>query len=33
MFDKKFGLNFCEFEFPAYFNFFVKKNKITLICS
>lgn len=23
-FDKKFGISVAEFEFPAYFNFFVK---------
>lgn len=25
-FDKKYGINVAEFEFPAYFNFFVKKR-------
>lgn len=30
-FDQKFGLNVSEFEFPAYFNFFVLRKKITLI--
>ena len=32
-FDKKTGINVAEFEFPAYFNYFVKKRKINLICS
>lgn len=32
-FDKKTGINLAEFEFPAYFNYFVKKRKINLICS
>jgi hypothetical protein len=31
-FDKQFCLSVAEFEFPAYFNFFVKKRKIILIC-
>lgn len=31
-FDRKFGLNVSEFEFPAYFNFFILRKKITLIC-
>ena len=31
--DKMFLLSVAEFEFPAYFNFFVRKNRITLICS
>lgn len=31
--DKIFSLSVAEFEFPAYFNFFVKKKKITLICT
>lgn len=31
-FDKKFGINVAEFEFPAYFNFFIKKRQVTLIC-
>ncbi len=26
-------LNVAEFEFPAYFNFFVRKKQVTLICS
>jgi hypothetical protein len=25
-FDKKYGISVAEFEFPAYFNFFVKKK-------
>jgi hypothetical protein len=33
MFDKGFGLSVAEFEFPAYFNFFVKRTRITLICT
>jgi len=32
-FDKDFCINVCEFEFPAYFNFFIKKTKVNLICS
>lgn len=32
-FDKKSGINVAEFEFPAYFNFFIKRKKCTLICS
>ena len=32
-FDYKVGISITEFEFPAYFNFFVKKRKVTLICS
>jgi hypothetical protein len=31
-FDKKFCLSVAEFEFPAYFNFFVKKRKVILVC-
>jgi hypothetical protein len=31
-FDKKFCLSVAEFEFPAYFNFFVKRRKVILIC-
>ena len=33
MFDKKFCLSVAEFEFPAYFNFFIRKRRIVLICS
>ncbi len=25
-FDRKFGINVAEFEFPAYFNFFVRNT-------
>lgn len=25
-FDTKFGINVAEFEFPAYFNFFIKRK-------
>eukprot|EP01103_Thecamoeba_quadrilineata_P015374 TRINITY_DN483_c0_g2_i1.p1 TRINITY_DN483_c0_g2~~TRINITY_DN483_c0_g2_i1.p1 ORF type:complete len:809 (+),score=173.18 TRINITY_DN483_c0_g2_i1:72-2498(+) len=32
-FDKSNGLNLAEFEFPAYFNFFLKKRQINLVCS
>jgi hypothetical protein len=32
-FDKKYGISVAEFEFPAYFNFFVKKRQISLICT
>ena len=31
--DKMFHLSVAEFKFPAYFNFFIKKKKITLICT
>ncbi|CAD8146794.1 unnamed protein product [Paramecium pentaurelia] len=31
-FNKQFGINVAEFEFPAYFNFFIKKRQVTLIC-
>jgi len=30
-FDKDQGINVAEFEFPAYFNFFIKRQKIVLI--
>ncbi len=26
------GINVAEFEFPAYFNFFIKKKKVVIIC-
>ena len=32
-FDNKSFVNVCEFEFPAYFNFFVIRKRIKLICS
>lgn len=32
-FDKNYCINVADFEFPAYFNFFVKKKKIVLICT
>ena len=32
MFDRQAGINMAEFEFPAYFNFFCLKKKVTLIC-
>ena len=32
-FDINYGLSVCEFEFPAYFNFFLKRRKINLICT
>lgn len=32
-FDTKNFVNVCEFEFPAYFNFFVTRKRIKLICS
>jgi len=32
-FDKRHYVNVAEFEFPAYFNFFVTKKKIKLICT
>lgn len=31
--DKIFNISVAEFEFPAYFNFFIKKKKINLICT
>jgi hypothetical protein len=33
-FDKVFGLSVCEFEFPAYFSFFIcGGKKVNLICT
>lgn len=32
-FTSEFSLNVAEFEFPAYFNFFLKHRKINLICT
>lgn len=32
-FNRKYGLSVAEFEFPAYFNYFVKKRQINLICT
>lgn len=32
-FNRKFGLNVAEFEFPAYFNYFVRQKRIVLICT
>jgi len=32
MFDRVGGTSLAEFEFPAYFNFFVLKRKVTIIC-
>ncbi|KAM3132704.1 hypothetical protein pb186bvf_015249 [Paramecium bursaria] len=32
-FNKKFGISVAEFEFPAYFNFFVKHKQVILICT
>lgn len=32
-FNRKYGLNVAEFEFPAYYNFFVRKKRINLICT
>jgi hypothetical protein len=32
-FDSRVCLNVSEFEFPAYFNFFVRKKQISLICT
>ena len=31
--DKIYNISVAEFEFPAYFNFFIKKKKINLICT
>ena len=32
-FHKRLGINVAEFEFPAYFNFFLRKKQINLICT
>lgn len=32
-FHKRYGINVAEFEFPAYFNFFLKKKQINLVCT
>ncbi|KNC52826.1 cGMP-dependent 3',5'-cGMP phosphodiesterase A [Thecamonas trahens ATCC 50062] len=32
-FDKMHGINLGEFEFPTYFNFFIKRRQINLICT
>jgi len=32
-FDFNSCLNVAEFEFPAYFNFFIRRKQITLVCS
>ena len=32
-FTAEYSLNVAEFEFPAYFNFFLKNRKINLICT
>lgn len=32
-YSKESFINVAEFEFPAYFNFFVKRRKIRLICT
>eukprot|EP00457_Paulinella_chromatophora_P000795 gb/GEZN01000795.1/.p1 GENE.gb/GEZN01000795.1/~~gb/GEZN01000795.1/.p1 ORF type:complete len:1074 (-),score=181.42 gb/GEZN01000795.1/:218-3439(-) len=32
-FNLKMGMNQAEFEFPAYFTFFVKRRKLSLICA
>jgi len=32
-FHKRMGINVAEFEFPAYFNFFIRKKQINLICT
>lgn len=32
-FNRKYGLNVAEFEFPAYFNYFIRHKKIILICT
>lgn len=31
-YSRQFFINVAEFEFPAYFNFFIKKMKIKLVC-
>lgn len=31
--DRKYFLNVAEFEFPAYFNFFITRKKIRLVCT
>lgn len=32
-FDLEKGLNCAEFEFPSYFNFFIKRRRINLVCN
>lgn len=32
-FDLKMGLNVAEFEFPSYFNFFVRRKQVNFICT
>jgi hypothetical protein len=32
-YSKEFFINVAEFEFPAYFNFFVSKKRIKLVCT
>jgi len=32
-YDKKFFLNVAEFEFPAYFNFFVTRKRVRILCT
>ncbi len=32
-FERKYGMNVAEFEFPAYYNFFLRKKQINLICT
>jgi hypothetical protein len=32
LFSRSQGINVAEFEFPAYFNFFVLRRRVTLIC-
>lgn len=32
-FDRKHYVNVSEFEFPAYFNFFITRKKVRLVCS
>jgi hypothetical protein len=31
-FDKALGITLCEFEFPAYYNYFFLKKRVVLIC-
>lgn len=32
-FNLKLGINMCEVEFPAYFNFFIKQTSVDMICT
>lgn len=32
-YDKKYFLNVAEFEFPAYFNFFITRKRVRILCT